>query len=125
MWDPCIAAVRTKVPHVKVLFDLFHVVAQFSRIIDKVRNSEYRKAPQATKTVFKGAKYFLPINRTNIRRLKDRQYLEEFLRLNKFINAVLILKDKLEHISTSRSQTWADKALEEWCALACAVTIRQ
>jgi len=121
MWDPYIVAVRTKVPHVKIVFDLFHVVAQFSRIIDKVRNSEYRKASKANKEVFKGAKYLLLRNRSNIRRLKDRQHLEELLRLNKVINAVLILKDKLKHIWTYRSRTWADKAISEWCALAQAV----
>jgi transposase len=50
---------------------------------------------------------------------KDRRHLEE--RLNKVINAVLILKDKLKHIWTYRSRTWAEKALEEWSALARAV----
>ena len=121
MWDPYIAAVRMKVPHVKIVFDLFHVVAQFSRIIDKVRNSEYRKASQANKEVFKGAKYLLLKNRRNIRRPKDRRHLEELLRLNKVINAVMILKDKLKHIWRYRSRTWAEKALEEWSALARAV----
>jgi transposase len=121
MWDPYIVALRTKLPHVKIIFYLFHVVGQFSRIIDRVRNSEYRKASQANKAVFKSAKYLLLRNRTNIRRFKDRQHLKELLRLNKVINAVLILKDKLKHIWTYRSQTWADKALEEWCALARAV----
>ena len=121
MWDPYIVAVRTKVPHVKIVFDLFHVVAQFSRIIDKVRNSEYRKASKANKAVFKGAKYLLLRNRTNIRRFKDRRHLEALLRLNKVINAVLILKDKLKHLWTYRSRTWADKAIDEWCALAKAV----
>lgn len=121
MWDPYIVAVRTKVPHVKIVFDLFHVVAQFSRIIDKVRNSEYRKASRANKEVFKGARYLLLKNRSHIRRPKDRRHLEELLRLNKVINAVLILKDKLKHIWTYRSRTWAEKALEEWCALARAV----
>lgn len=121
MWDPYIVAVRTKVPHVKIVFDLFHVVAQFSRIIDKVRNSEYRKASKANKAVFKGAKYLLLRNRSNIRRFKDRRHLEELLRLNKVINVILILKDKLKHIWTYRSRTWADKAISEWCALARAV----
>ena len=121
MWDPYILAVQRKVPHVKIVFDLFHVVAQFHRIIDKVRNSEYRKASQADKGVFKGAKYLLLKNRANIRRPKDRRHLEELLRLNKVINAVLILKDKLKHIWTYRSRTWAEKALQEWDALARAV----
>ena len=118
MWDPYILVVQSKVPHVKIVFDLFHVVAQFNRIIDKVRNSEYRKASKANKEIFKGTKYLLLKNRGNIRKPKDRQHLEELLQLNKVINTVLILKDKLKHIWTYRSRTWAEKAIEEWCALA-------
>ena len=57
MWDPSIKAVRKKIPHVKIVFALFHVVAQFNRLIDNVRNSEYRKASTQDKEVFKGAKY--------------------------------------------------------------------
>ena len=118
MWDPYILAVQAKVPHIKIVFDLFHVVAQFSRVIDKVRNTEYRKASKTNKKVFKGAKYLLLKNRSNIRRHEDRKHLEELLTLNKVINAILILKDKLKHIWSYRSRTWAGKAIDEWCALA-------
>jgi transposase len=118
MWDPYILAAQTKVPHVKIVFDLFHVVAQFSRVIDKVRNTEYRKASKTNKKVFKGAKYLLLKNRSNIRRHKDRKHLAELLTLNKVINSILILKDKLKHIWSYRSRAWANKAIDEWCALA-------
>ncbi len=124
MWDPYIKAVQKKVPHVKIVFDLFHVVAQFSKVIDQVRNSEYRKASQENKAVFKGAKYLLLKNRSNIRRKKDRQQLKELLKLNEIINSVLILKEKLKHIWSYRSRTWANKALNEWCALARALNHR-
>jgi transposase len=124
MWDPYIKAVQKKVPHVKIVFDLFHVVAQFSRVIDQVRNSEYRKASQENKEVFKGAKYLLLKNRSNVRRKKERQQLKELLRLNETINTVMILKDQLKHIWSYRSRTWANKALDEWCSLARALRQR-
>ena len=44
MWDPFIKAVKDKLPNAKIVFDLFHVVASFSRVIDIVRNREHRKA---------------------------------------------------------------------------------
>ena len=118
MWDPYILAVKSKVPHVKIVFDLFHVVSQFNKVIDKVRNSEYRKASQDNKNIFKGTKYLLLKNRRNIRKPKDREHLEELLQLNKVINTVMILKEKLKHIWTYRSRTWAEKSIEEWCLLA-------
>ena len=118
MWDPYILAVKSKVPHVKIVFDLFHVVSQFNKVIDKVRNSEYRKASGANKNIFKGTKYLLLKNRSKIRKPKEREHLEELLQLNKTINTVMILKEKLKHIWTYRSRTWAEKAIEEWCLLA-------
>ena len=118
MWDPFIKAVTDKLPQAKIVFDLFHVVANFSRVIDKVRNSEYRKASKEDKAVFKGAKYLLLKNRGNIRRQSHRQQLKELLALNQVISTVMILKEKLKHIWTYRSRTWAGKALDQWCELA-------
>ena len=118
MWDPFIKAVTDKLPQAKIVFDLFHVVANFSRVIDKVRNSEYRKASKADKAVFKGVKYLLLKNRRNIRRQSHRQQLKELLALNQVISTVMILKEKLKHIWTYRSRTWAGKALDQWCELA-------
>lgn len=118
MWDPFIKAVKDKLPQAKIVFDLFHVVANFNRVIDKVRNSEYRKASKEDKAVYKGAKYLLLKNRKNIRRQSQRQQLKELLELNQVINTVMILKDKLKHIWTYRSRAWAAKALEQWCDLA-------
>jgi transposase len=118
MWDPFIKAVTDKLPQAKIVFDLFHVVANFSRVIDKVRNSEYRKASKQDKAVFKGAKYLLLKNRRNIRRQCHREQLKELLALNQVISTVMILKEKLKHIWTYRSRTWACKALNQWCDLA-------
>jgi transposase len=118
MWDPFIKAVTDKLPRAKIVFDLFHVVANFNQVIDKVRNTEYRKASKDDKAVYKGAKYLLLKNRKNIRRQSHRQQLKELLALNQVINTVMILKEKLKHIWTYRSRTWATKALDQWCDLA-------
>jgi len=118
MWDPFIKAVQDKLPNAKIVFDLFHIVANFSRVIDKVRNSEYRKASEQDKAVYKGAKYLLLKNRKNVRRQDHRQQLKELLALNETINTVMILKEKLKHIWTYISRTWAAKALDQWCSLA-------
>ena len=37
---------------------------------------------------------------------------------NQVINTVMILKEKLKHIWSYKSRTWASKALDNWCALA-------
>jgi transposase len=124
MWDPFIRAVNDKLPNAKIVFDLFHVVANFNRVIDKVRNREYRKAAKQDKEVFKGSKYLLLKNRRNVRKHSHRKQLKELLALNRNISTVMILKDKLKHIWTYRSRTWASKALDEWCDLAASLKIR-
>ena len=124
MWDPFIKAVKDKLPNAKIVFDLFHVVANFNRVIDKVRNREYRRASKADKDVYIGSKYLLLKNRKNVRRQSHRQQLKELLALNQVINTVMILKEKLKHIWTYRSRTWAEKALDQWCELARSLRIR-
>jgi transposase len=118
MWDPYIKAVKKNLPQAKIVFDLFHVVAAFGRVIDKIRTSECRKAAAQHKEVFKGSKYLLLKNRTNVRRKKQRRQLKKLLKLNEVINTVMILKEQLKHIWSYCSRTWAGKALDQWCDLA-------
>jgi transposase len=118
MWDPFISAVRQQVPHIKIVFDLFHVVSSFGKVIDKVRNDEYRKASKKDQAVFKGSKYLLLKNKENLRRPKHREQLKQLLALNETLSTVMILKDKLKHIWSFTSRAWAQKALHEWGSLA-------
>jgi len=118
MWDPYILAVQTEVPHVKIVFDLFHVVAAFNKVIDKIRNEEYRKASGKDKAVFKGAKYLLLRAKKKIRRRKDREQLRQLLQVNETLSTLMILKDLLRPIWGYRSRGWAKRRIAEWCALA-------
>ena len=97
---------------------MFHVVAAYSGVIDKIRNVEYRKASRDNKAVFKGARYLLLKNRSNLDHQRQRDQLNELLKLNETLNTVMILKDKLKHIWQYRSRSWANKAIDQWCALA-------
>jgi transposase len=99
-------------------------VAQFNRVIDKVRNSEYRKASEENKAVFKGAKYLLLKNRKNIRLKTQRAQLKQLLELNEVINTTMILKEQLKHIWSYRSRSWAGKAINHWCDLANSINNR-
>jgi transposase len=117
MWDPYIKAVREAAPHVKIVFDLFHVVAAFSRVIDAVRLDEYKNASRKNKNVFKGAKYLLLKNRSRLK-TDEKTHLAELLNLNRNIFIMMILKEKLKEIWKYRRRGWARKALTAWCAIA-------
>ena len=56
MWDPYIKAVSECFSHVRIVFDQLHAVAASNRMINKVRNSEYRKVTETRKEVIKGNK---------------------------------------------------------------------
>lgn len=56
-------------------------------------------------------------NLKNLKTQEQRQHLKLLLALNETISAVMILKEKLKHIWTYRSQAWAAKALDSWCSL--------
>ena len=118
MWDPFIKAVQQEVPHVRIVFDLFHVVSAFNKVIDKVRIDEYRQALSKDKAVFKGSKYLLLKNRAHVRRKKDREQLRKLMKLNRTISALMILKDLLKQIWQYRYRGWANRRINEWQSLA-------
>lgn len=118
MWDPFIKAVQDRVPHVKIVFDLFHVVKEFNKVIDRVRIDEYNKASESDKKVIKGSKYLLLKNPENIRMIEDKEHLNRLLELNETISKVMILKDKLKLIWECDSSKEAKRQINEWCALA-------
>ncbi|MCP4576541.1 MAG: ISL3 family transposase [Deltaproteobacteria bacterium] len=118
MWNPFIKAVREEVPHVKIVFDFFHVVHAFNLVIDKVRVAERKEAEKSELEVYKGARYLLLKNRENIRSAEARAHLQRLLDMNETLSKVMILKDCLKRIWHYNKRGWAQKRLDEWCALA-------
>jgi transposase len=123
MWDPYIKAVKECCPHVDIVFDQFHVVAAFGKVIDKVRNVEYRKAIKKGKEVIKGSKYLLLKNKANL--LPDEKpKLKALLKLNKSLMTVYILKDYLKKLWQYRYPKCAESFLSQWCSIAIESRIR-
>jgi transposase len=118
MWDPYIKAVETKAPHVKIVFDLFHMVKEFNKVIDRVRIDEYKKASETDKRVIQGSKYLLLKNPENIKKDEEKEHLDRLLALNETISKVMILKDKLKLIWECEAREESQRQIDEWCALA-------
>jgi transposase len=117
MWDPYIKAVSQSCPQAKIVFDQFHVVAAYGRVIDKVRNLEYRNATDAGKAVMKGSKYLLLKNRENLAD-EEKPQLKALLELNEALSTTYILKDYLKRLWQYKYPRWAHKALVRWCMIA-------
>lgn len=116
MWDPYIKAIREAVPHVRIVFDCFHVVSAFNQVIDLVRNAEYRRASTADRTVIRGSRFLLV--KTTLTSQAERAHLNQLLALNHTLCLLYILNDLLKHLWRYRSRGWAQRRLEEWCSLA-------
>jgi len=117
MWEPYINAVKRWCPQADVVFDLFHVVKAFNKVIDDIRNEEFRKAGGDLRELLKGSKYLFLKNWGNLKR-DGRVQLEEILNLNARLNTLYWLKDLLAHIWDYYYPGWAMKMLAEWCEVA-------
>jgi len=116
MHEPYIQAVQEAAPQARIVFDLFHVVAAYGRVIDRVRMSEYRKACVADRELFNGARYLLL--RRHLAEPDQRERLHALLKVNETLFFVYVLRDMLVRIWRYRYRAWAALALKEWCALA-------
>ena len=117
MWEPYINRVQHHCPGAKIVFDFFHVVQSFSKLIDEIRREEYLKAEDQQRQVLKGSRYLLLKNEEN---LSDRQAdrLQEVLALNATLNTVYVLKDQLKLLYYYSDRSKVKRALDDWCAMA-------
>ena len=117
MWDPYINRVRFHCPQAKIVFDFFHLVQAFGKVMDAVRRREYRKAGASGRKVLKGSRYVLLKNEDN---LTDRQrnHLRSILALNKTLSTIYILKDQLKLLYFYSDRKQVQQALETWCQMA-------
>jgi transposase len=112
------SAVEKACPQAALVYDLFHVVAKYSReVVDVVRLEEAKKQDEAGRKLIKGSRYLLLKNAPNLLG-SQRKALKELLAANQNLNTVYVLKDQLKRIWEYKHPAWARKALDQWCALA-------
>ena len=117
MWEAYINRVHHHCPGARIVFDFFHVVQSFSRVIDEIRREEYRRAEAQEREILKGSRYLLLKNEENLTE-SQRDRLEEILALNATLNTVYVLKDQLKLLYYYSDRTKVQQALEDWCAMA-------
>jgi transposase len=106
-------AVEKACPHAAQVYDLFHVVAKYSReVVDVVRLEEAKKQDEAGRKLIKGSRYLLLKNAPNLLS-SQRKALRELLEANEALNTVYVLKDQLKRIWDYKRPAWARKALDQ------------
>lgn len=95
MWKPYAKAVRTYLPRARIVYDLFHVMADYNEhVLDAVRIAAYRKVKeQEERKVIKGSRFLLYKNERNLTE-SERPRLRAILDLNEDIATAHILQGR-------------------------------
>jgi transposase len=117
MWKAYTNVVNKYCPKALIVYDKFHVVSNYHKLIDKIRRKEFRKADEDGKELLKGTRYLLLKNREKLKE-KDQKELEQLLEHNKNLNAVYALKEQLQALWDNVTVASFNNALDQWCELA-------
>ena len=122
-----IAAVRTSLPDAAIVFDRFHVMQMFSKVIRDCRRAEFKAAKTlgdlTGQQTIKGSLWLLLSNRSTLKET-DQGRLDQLLAQNQPLATLYVLKEQLQRLwqphSTVAEMT---QRLEDWCGMARATKI--
>lgn len=122
-----IAAVRTSLPDAAIVFDRFHVMQMFSKVIRDCRRAEFKAAKTlgdlTGQQTIKGSLWLLLSNRSTLKET-DQGRLDQLLAQNQPLATLYALKEQLQRLwqphSTVAEMT---QRLEDWCGMARAAKI--
>jgi transposase len=111
-----IQAIRDNLGQAIHVFDHFHVVKLFNEKLSDFRRELYREATeQMDKEVLKGTRWLLLKNPENLDpKRKERERLEEALRMNQPLATVYYMKEDLRQIWEQPDKETARRVLEDW-----------
>jgi transposase len=105
--------VKEQVPQAAIVFDKFHLIANYHAVIDEVRREEWRKAQGQYKDVIKGQRYNLFRNAEN-RTVEQTHSLMNLLHMNRNLGVCYVLKDAFKKLWDYRRPGPAAKYFTKW-----------
>jgi transposase len=125
---PFLRAVRTACPQAAIVYDRFHIIAQYGQqVIDRVRVDEMNRVGRALprgnpgrhrrvaeRRVFWGARWLLLRNRAHLTRPGERVRLRELLRANRALFVAYVLKEDLAQLWRYRAPWAARRFWRAW-----------
>jgi transposase len=111
-----IEAVSTHLPDAAIVFDHFHVIKLFNDKLSDLRRDLYREATdQLHKEVLKGTRWLLLKNPDNLNPdRKERERLQEALRLNQPLATAYYMKEELRLLWSLTDKDKAEAFLADW-----------
>lgn len=122
-----IAAVRESLPNAAIVFDRFHVMQMFGKVIRDCRRAEFKAAKTlgdlTGQQTIKGSLWLLLSNRTSLKET-DQERLDNLLSQNQVLSSLYALKEQLQQLWQPGSTPAAMAArLDDWCGMARAANI--
>ncbi len=111
------ASVKEYLPDADIVYDKFHIIANYNDVIDQIRRREWRQAEEEQKPFIKGQRFNLFMNVENLTPKRESS-LKELLAMNEDLNQAYILKDMLKQLWTYKYKASASKFLDKWIGLA-------
>jgi len=111
-----ISAVLNHLPKATIVFDHFHVIKLFNDKLSDLRRDLYRETKEKLhKKVLKGTRWLLLKNPENLDpERKEKERLEEALKLNEPLSCAYYLKEDLRQIWLQPSKELAETVLTDW-----------
>lgn len=120
-----ISAVESQLPTARIVFDHFHVVKLMNQALSDLRKSVQRVAVGLQKQVIKGLRWVLLKNPEHLdEEHRERERLEEALRLNAPLAAGYYLKEDLRQLWDQPDKSTAHRLLQDWIGRAVATGAR-
>jgi len=122
-----IAATKASLPTAAIVFDRFHIMQMFSKVIRDCRRAEFKSAKTlgdlTGQEAIKGSLYLLLTNRDNLKD-SDQGRLDKLLAQNEPLNKLYTLKEQLQALwRQPSSQADMTTRLQDWCGMAEAATL--
>lgn len=111
------SVVAERAPEAAIVFDKFHLIANFNQAIDDVRRQEWRKADEDHKRFIKGQRYNLFRNPENLKP-EQKSSLEDLFEINEPLLKTYLLKDSLKTLWIYVYPKSASKYLDKWISWA-------
>ena len=116
------ASVKEHLPDTDIVYDKFHIIANYNEVIDIIRRREWRQAEEDDKPFIKGQRFNLFRNPENLTP-RAKSSLKELLAMNEDLFQAYTLKDMLKQLWTYTYKASASKFLDKWIELAKATGI--
>jgi transposase len=115
MWKPYLKVIAKKAGHAIHVLDRFHIMANLSKAIDKVRAEETRKLKrEGYEPVLTNTRWLL-LKRPENLTVKQEPKLADLLRYNLQTVRSYLLKEEFQLFWSYKSPYWAGQFLDKWC----------